>query len=166
MKRVIAISVLMLGAVIVFAQTEVPVGKSTTQEALVRMAKESVEAQKAKDDLLAKARTALETKDKPLVDQIKVKAKPTQDKIDAYVKVWQAKIDADTKDLRAAVDKNNKEAEAEYQKQVAPFDAKILSPQTLKTLEDIVKKEQLLPDDATFDPVKQVWTIPAKTASK
>jgi len=166
MKRIVALVVLMFGGY-AFAQetTVINVKSSAAQDALVSMAKDSAEAQKAKDDLLAKARKALEDKNKPLIDQMKVKAKPSQDKIDAYTKIWQTKIETDTKDIRVVVEKNNKEAEENYKKQVAPLDPKILSPQTLKTLEDIVKKEQSLPADATFDSQKQVWVVPSKAAT-
>lgn len=153
MKRLMLISALTFFAVCsVHSQTKTFSVKSTpAEQALESLAKQSAAAQTAVNAMLEQAKKDLAAKNQPLLDQIKAKAAK-----------WQAKIDADTKDLRAQVDANNKAADAEFQKKVAGLQVQLVDPKTITTLEDVVKKEQGLPADATFDTQTQQWTEPKK----
>ena len=137
------------------ATTEIAVKSSPTEDALVDVAKKNADTSKVINDLLQQARTALDAKNKPIVDEIKAKSAK-----------WQAKIDEDTKDLQAQLKKNGDTATAEFQQKVGGLQGQVAPLQTLQTLEGIVKKEQGLPDDATFDDQRQVWTVPAKPDDK
>jgi hypothetical protein len=132
------------------ATKEITVKGSPTEDALVDIAKKNADTTKVVNDLLQQARTALDAKNKPIIDEIKEKSAK-----------WQAKIDADTKDLQAQLKKNSDDATAAFQQKVGTLQGQVVPAQTLQTLEGIVKKEQGLPDNATFDEQKQVWTVPA-----
>lgn len=137
------------------ATTDLTVKSSPSQDALVDVAKKNADTSKVLNDLLMQARTALDAKNKPIVDAITAKSAK-----------WQAKIDADTKDLKAQIKANGDAATAEFQQKVGALQNQVAPVQTLQTLEGIVKKEQGLPDNATFDEQRQVWTVPAKPEEK
>jgi len=152
MQRALIVAIV-LTAFIVKAQnppvTEITVKRSPAEDALVSMAKQDADAQKVINDLLQQARYNLDQKNKPILEEIKKRSAK-----------WQAKIDTEIKDLKAQLDANQKEAEAAFQKKVGVLQGQIALPQTLKMLEDIVKKEEGLPDNATFDRLTQKWTVP------
>jgi hypothetical protein len=137
------------------ATTDLTVKSSPSQDALVDVAKKNADVSKVINDLLQQARTALDVKNKPVMDAITAKSAK-----------WQVKIDADTKDLKAQLKVNGDAATVEFQQKVGALQNQVAPVQTLQTLENIVKKEQGLPDNATFDEQRQVWTVPAKPEEK
>lgn len=156
MKRIIALIALFVG-VSAFAQTpvgtEIPVKSSPAEDSLVQLARKNIDNSKIIQDLLQQARTALDKKNQPIRDEIKTRSAKLQ-----------AQIDAATKDLRVKIDANESAAQADFQKNVAGLQGEMAPPQTLKALEAVVKKEQGLPDNALFDPQKQIWVVPVKPA--
>ncbi len=159
MKRFLLV-VIVLTALIAKAQnpsaTELTVKSSPTEDVLVSLAKQGVNTQKVINSLLQQARFNLDQKNKPILEEMKKRSAK-----------WQAKIDADTKDLKDQLDANQKEAAMKFQVEIGALQNQVVSLQTLKILEDIVRKEQGLPDNATFNPETQKWTVPtAKTETK
>jgi hypothetical protein len=130
---------------------EITVKSSPAQDTLVNMAKQQEEVQKVYDNLFQQARSNLDAKNKPLLDEIKARSAK-----------WQVKIDADTKDLRDKLNKNQADAQDAFNKEMAPLAAKGVSPQTITTLEDLVKQEQNLPSTAHFDLKQKKWFDTAK----
>lgn len=133
------------------AAHELVVKSTPAEDELIVKAKQQDEIAKAFNDYLQQARTGLDQKNKPIIEQMKARAAK-----------WQAKIDSDNKDLQKQLDENRAAAEDGFSKETAVLRAKAVSPDTLKTLEELVKIEQGLPDTATFDMVRRVWTDPGK----
>lgn len=130
---------------------DIVVNPSPAEDALVEMAKQMESTTKAYNDLMQQARTSLDVKNKPILDEMKVRAKK-----------WQDKIEAENKDLKAKLDKNQADAIDQFNKEVAGLQSKAVSPQTITALEQVVKKEQNLPETAHFDSQRKVWVDPAK----
>lgn len=126
----------------------VVVKSSPAEDALVKSVDQMESVKKTYDALLQQARTAVDAKNKPIIEEMKARSKK-----------WQDKIDADTKDLREKINKNNADAEAEFQKQTADLSAKVVSPDTIKALEGVVKEEQNLPAGAHFDINQKKWVM-------
>lgn len=139
------------GAGTVTINHDIVVKPSLAEDSLVEKANQMESITKAYNDLLQQARTNLDTKNKPIVDEMKARSKK-----------WQDKIDADTKDLKAQLEKNQADAQAQFQRETAGLTAKAVSPQTMTALEEIVKKEQDLPATAHFDLQQKKWVDPAK----
>lgn len=124
------------------------VKSSPAEDALIESAKQMEEVANAYNALMQQARINLDKKNKPILDEIAVRSKK-----------WQDKIDADTKDLRAKINANNTEAQSQFQKETAALFPKQVSPDTIKALEGVVKKEQGLPDHAHFDINQKKWVL-------
>lgn len=139
------------GAGSVVVNHDLVVKSSPAQDALVQMANQMDSTTKAYNDLLQQARTNLDTKNKPILDEMKAKSKK-----------WQDKIDADTKDLKVQLDKNQADAQAQFQRETATLSAKAISPQTINALEEVVRKEQDLPATAHYDLQQKKWVDSAK----
>lgn len=130
---------------------DIVVKSSPAEDALVQMANQMDATTKAYNDLLQQARTNLDTKNKPILDEMKAKSKK-----------WQDKIDAETKDLKSKIDANQAEAQAQFQRETAALSAKAISPQTITALEEIIRKEQDLPATAHYDLQQKKWVDSAK----
>jgi hypothetical protein len=105
---------------------EIAVQSSVSEDALVTLYQDLSDNKKKANDTLQQARTALDAKNKPI----------------------QAQIDPLNKQIQA----NNDEAQKNFTTAVAPFNNNVGRDQAeIEGIEKIVKKEQSLPDDATFD---------------
>lgn len=135
------------------ASDQITVESSYEEDRLVALAKQTTETQKIINDLFQQARTTLDEKNKPILEEIKQKSAK-----------YQAKIDAETKDLKAKLDDNTRQAQADFQNRLATLQSQITPPQTIKELSDTVKHNQHLPDDAYFDQSRGVW-IKAKSTT-
>lgn len=133
------------------ATQEVTVKSSPAEDTLLALAKQAQETAKTYDVLLQQARSNLDAKNKPILEEIKAKAKK-----------WQDKIDADTKDLKAQMDKNAADAQAKFQQETSGLSSKAVPAQTITALEQIIRKEQNLPDTAHFDLQQYKWVDSAK----
>lgn len=125
---------------------DLAVRSSPAEDSLVQLSEQMTTTNKALNDLLQQARANLDTKDKPIIDEIKARSKK-----------WQDKIDADTKDLKAQLDKNEADAKAKFQQETAELNSKNVSPQTISALEGVVRQEQNLPATAHYDPQQHKW---------
>jgi hypothetical protein len=139
------------GAGSVTVNKDLVVASSPAEDTLVDMAKQLEAAKATYNTLLQQARTNLDTKNKPILDEMKTRSKK-----------WQDKIDAENKDLKAQITKNEVDAADQFKKEVASLSGKLVDPKTIATLEDIVKKEQNLPATAHFDVDQKKWVDMAK----
>jgi hypothetical protein len=129
----------------------ITVKSSPAEDALIAQAKQAESTASTINTLLQQARTELDAKNKPLIDEMKTRSKK-----------WQDKIEAENKDLVSKINANNADAINKFQKETAALQSQAVSPQTLTTLENIVRTEQNLPADAIFDSAKRVWIVPEK----
>lgn len=138
---------LVLSAVLstaVYAQTapakptptkDVVVNSSAAEDSLKAIYKDLSDTKKKADVELQQARSILDAKNKPI----------------------QAKIDPLQKEIEA----NNTEASQKYQATVSPLYATTQKDTAqIQALEAVVRKEQALPANATFDLEKGKWIVP------
>jgi hypothetical protein len=116
--------------------TEITVQSSVSEDALLSIYKDLKAKKDSLNTVLQQARASLDEKNKPI----------------------QAKIDPLQKQIQA----NNDEASKNFQTAVQPFqvDAARDSAQ-IDSIIKIVKQEQKLPDNATFDLNTGKWVVPA-----
>lgn len=143
MKKVIGLLAILFTASALVAQAppqqpktkEIAVQPSVSENALLLIYKDFSENKSKANDVLQQARAALDAKNKPIVAQIA----PLQKQIDA----------------------NNAEANTNYGTAVQPFQVNLQRDQAqIEAIQKVVKTEQKLPDNATFDLSSGKWTVP------
>ena len=114
---------------------EIAVQSSVSEDALLAIYKDFSDNKDKANAVLQQARAALDAKNKPIVAQIA----PLQKQIDA----------------------NNAEANTNYGTAVQPFQVNLQRDQAqIEAIQKVVKTEQKLPDNATFDLSSGKWTVP------
>lgn len=142
----------------------VTVKDTPTSRALVKAAKESIDAAKANNDLLQQARSMLDQNQKALVDQLKAIQKDLDDKLKNDKKY--APILAQIADMQKKLNESGQAAQAKLSENQAPFQQKIQTDSAvIQGLIPIVREESGLPDTATFDASTQTWTQPKAVES-
>ena len=147
MKKVIGLLAILFTAGTLVAQTaapkppdqpktkEVQVASSVSEDALLAIYKDFADNKDKANTVLQQARAALDAKNKPILDKIT----PLQKQIDA----------------------NNQEANTNYGTAVQPFQINLQRDQAqIEAIQKVVKTEQKLPDNATFDLSSGKWTVP------
>ena len=114
---------------------EIAVQSSVSEDALLTIYKDFADNRDKANVVLQQARAALDAKNKPIVAQIA----PLQKQIDA----------------------NNEEANKNYGTAVQPFQVNVQRDTAqIEAIQKVVKSEQKLPDNATFDLTTGKWVIP------
>ena len=171
MKRILIIGLGFLFGVILFAQSPVAVKDSAASQVLNQTAKEHAADQAAFNTKLQQARYSLDQSNKDLQKQIQDLQKTLQDKLkaDKHYKDLLDQIDA----LQKKFNENSQRANEAFQRSLAGLPQKIQTENAqMQSLIDVVRKENNLPADATYNEEKQIWTItpaknePPKTAKK
>ena len=144
MKKVLGLLAILFTATALCAQTPVPtqpktkeiaVQSSVSEDALLTIYKDFADNRDKANVVLQQARAALDAKNKPIVAQIA----PLQKQIDA----------------------NNEEANKNYGTAVQPFQVNVQRDTAqIEAIQKVVKSEQKLPDNATFDLTTGKWVIP------
>jgi len=138
-----------------------PVKSSAANDVLIELSKSETADKAALDAKLQQARGGLDATTKSISDQIQTKAKSLDDQIknDKKYKPLLKEIANLQKGLSEAQSKANQA----YQAAVGPLSQK-LQTETAQVdgLIKVVKKENGLPDNATFDVSTQKWTVPDK----
>ena len=117
---------------------EIAVQSSVSENALLSIYKDFSDNKDKANTVLQQARASLDAKNKPIVAQIA----PLQKQIDA----------------------NNQEANTNYGTAVQPFQINLQRDQAqIESIEKIVKTEQNLPDNASFDLATGKWVVPDTT---
>jgi exonuclease VII large subunit len=128
---------------------EISVKSSPAEDMLMSMAEKAQSYSKTYNTMFQQARTNLDNQNKPLLDEFK--------KIQAK---YQQKIEEETKDIRKKMDDNAAAAMDKFTKETAPLQEQAVSPQTITTLENLIRDEQKLPANAHFDVVIKKWVVP------
>ena len=147
-------------ATVVHAQTEVKVKDTPASTTLVQLAKSQVQDQKEASDKFQQARTMLDQTTKDLSGKIQAIQKELQDQLqkDKKYKPMLDQIDALNKQLDTA----RQNAQQQYSKDTGSIQQKLSSETAqVQGLIPVVRKENDLPDTATFDLNTQKWTVPA-----
>ena len=147
-----------LVSILAVGQT-VTVKSSPAVDALNHAAQDLATEQKSFDAILNQARSSMDASNKQLQDKLQElnKALLDQLKADKKYKDQLAAIDAVQKQLSGL----NADASQKFNAQVAPIQNEIGKDKALiDGLIPVVRKENNLPDAATFDSVSQKWTAP------
>ncbi len=146
----------MILCAVIQAQTPVTVKSSPAADALVHAAQDLTTQQKAYDTALNQARSSMDASNKQLQQKLQDKQKALVDqlKADKKYKDQMAEIDTLTKQLQSL----NADASTKFNAQIAPIQNEIGKDQALiGGLISIVRKENGLPESATFDTSTQTW---------
>lgn len=159
--KVLLVPVLLLSA-IVMAQTPATIKSSPAADALVQASKDYNTEKASFDTSLQQARSSLDQNQKDLQKQLTDLQKELGDqlKADKKYKPMLDKIES----LQKQVTDLSTTAQREFDQKVGPIATKMNSDKGLiDGLIPIVRKENNLPDNATYDPATQKWTTPAET---
>jgi len=141
------------------APSNVSVKSSPASDALVKAAQELVTEQKSFDTMISQARSASEASQKSLQAEIQKANAELQAELksDKKYKGKLNKIDTMLKQLQSS----QQEAQSKFTQESSPIQSAIYKDKALiEGLSPVVRKENNLPADATFDPVTQKWTSP------
>lgn len=139
--------------------TSVTVKPTPASDALVKAAQDLQTEQKSYDTILQQARTGAEANQKSIQADIqKANADFAAElKADKKYAAKLAAIEAMQKKLQAV----NQQAEQKFQQDAGPIQGEINKNKALvEGLTPVVRKENDLPNAATFDPATQKWTTP------
>jgi hypothetical protein len=151
-------------SVVAHGQAPVTVKPSPASDALVTAAKEMTDSQNAFDTALQQARNGLEMTQKSLANQLQAAQKDLSDKLKSDKKYAPALANIET--IQKQLNDLQNKTQQNFTQSSAPIQNKIAINKTLiDGLIPIVRKENNLPDTATFDASSQKWTTP-KTADK
>lgn len=132
------------------------VKSSPASESLNQAAKDYQSEKTVVDTSLQQARSALENSQGGLTKQLQAAQKELNDEIQSDKK-YKAMFDK-IRDLQKQIDNATATAQAQFNQKVGPVQSKMNSDKALMDgLIPIVKKENSLPDTATYDSVTQTW---------
>jgi septal ring factor EnvC (AmiA/AmiB activator) len=135
---------------------QVTIKPSPASDALNTAAKELTAGQKSLETITQQARAVLESQQKDIQKQLQDTSKALNEKLkeDKKYKPDLDKIDTLTKQLQTL----QSNAEKQYTAQAGPIQQKVATDNALVNgLTPVVKKENSLPDSATYDAATQTW---------
>jgi Skp family chaperone for outer membrane proteins len=143
------------------ATTEVAVKSTPASDALVQLGKDQTTDSKTFNDKLQQARTALDSSRKTLQADLDNAQKDIQAKLNED-KHYKPMLDH-IADLQKKITDLGQTASAAFQADAGSIQQRLQSENSQITmLIPIVRKENGLPDNATFDSVTGKWTVPEK----
>ena len=171
MRSAIRISIfaLVFTAVLVFAQAppakpdpnEVQVKDTPASQSLVQLAKDQEADQKHLNDIFQQARSSLDSNNKALQDELTKSQKALDDKLKADKK-YRDDL-AHIADIQSQITNAGTKAQQAFQQSIGPIQQKLnMASAQVQGLIPVVRKENGLPDTATFDMATQKWTNPPK----
>lgn len=162
MKRISLVFCLVFAATVgVRAQSPVTVKSSPAADALIELSKSATADKLSFDQKVNQARGELDATQKTLSDDLQATSKTLTDQVksDKRYKPLFEKL----ADLQKKLSDAQANANTILQKDIAPLQSK-LQTETAQVdgLIKVVKKENGLPDDASYDVSTQKWTVPVK----
>jgi hypothetical protein len=135
---------------------DVTVKGSPAADALVSTAKDLTSEKKSLDTALQQARSSLDLSQKTLRDQLMALQKDLNDKLKADKKYASSLSQMET--IQKQMQDAGNAANSKLQQSAGPISAKVAQDQALiDGLIPVVRKENSLPDTATFDVGTQTW---------
>ena len=142
-------------------KTDVVIKDTPASEALLQFAKDQTADQTAFNTKVQQANFTLNQNNKALQDQIAAANKDLLEKLRADKKYKPLLDNIDN--LNAELATTGQKVRDDFSKDAGPLQQKLnFETDEVKTLIPVVRKENGLPDDATFDTSSGKWTVPDK----
>jgi predicted RNase H-like nuclease (RuvC/YqgF family) len=143
------------------APTTITVNDTPASEELAQLVKDQAADKAAFDTKVQQANFTYDQNTKALKNQITAAQKDLNDKLTADKK-YKPLLDNIT-NLQKQLTDNGSKIQADFNKEAGPLQQKLnLEANEIQGLIPVVKKENNLPDNATFDPVTGKWSVPEK----
>jgi small-conductance mechanosensitive channel len=161
--RIIAFTSCAIAFTAAYAQTEIGVKSTAAQDALVELAKSQAADEAALNVKVQQANSTLDQSKKALTDQLQAVSKDLNEKLQQDKK-YKPSLDQIT-DLQKKLQDLQQTASANFQKDAGQLQQKLQTERAqVEGLIPVVKKEDDMPLEASFDYKTQKWFIPSKPA--
>lgn len=157
--KVLALFILAASVAAAQKPTDVTVKDTPASQTLVQIAKQKIDDQKVLDTKFQQARSNLDSSNKAIQDQLKAVSDDLQNKLKADKK-YKPMLDQ-IADLQKKLGENGSNAQQAFQRDIGPVQQKVqMETNQVDGLIPIVRKENGLPDTATFDGATGKWSVP------
>lgn len=158
MNKLVVVTVLAALSLPLAAQ-QITIKPSPANDSLVSAAKDSIENTKKLNDALQQAKSGLDMSQKSLSDAYAAKSKELTEELKNDKKYAGKLKELDT--ISKQLSDSTSQAQEKFKAYAQPLQQKVAVDNALVDgLVPVVRKENNLPDSATFDPATQTWSEP------